>query len=130
MSKADLPPETRKDLLKFEEVISMVGLIDGEIVIVSIRPLSARWEDYPNTVSLIGELQHQSHSGRHSHEYSIGTPYPEKFPDHLAGGVLFLDKDTFEHASIRTYDGNDYFAISITTRHLEILIQDSDSTST
>ena len=49
-------------------------------------------------------------------------------PEHLAGGFLYVNEETFESATLTTFDGNDYFAISIKTRCMEILVQDGDST--
>jgi hypothetical protein len=61
------------------------------------------------------------------HEFSIGSPYPDRAPEHLAGGVLYINEVTFENSVLTTFDGNDYFAISIRTRAMEILIQDDGS---
>lgn len=62
------------------------------------------------------------------HEFSIGGPYPDRNPEHLTGGFLYVNEETFESATLTTFDGNDYFAISIKTRCMEILVQDGDST--
>ena len=56
------------------------------------------------------------------------TRYAELFPDYLAGGILFIREDTFESATLSTFDGDDYFIIGITTRALNIIVQDGDST--
>ena len=53
----------------------------------------------------------------------------ERCPEHLAGGVLFLNKETFRSATLTTFDGNDYFILGIETRGLQILLQSSDSTA-
>jgi hypothetical protein len=52
----------------------------------------------------------------------------DRHPEHLAGGVLFINEGTFERATLTTFDGSDYFAISITTRRMEILVRDTTST--
>jgi hypothetical protein len=48
--------------------------------------------------------------------------------EHLAGGILFINEEAFESATRTTFDGNDYFVISIKTRWMEILVQDGNST--
>jgi hypothetical protein len=62
------------------------------------------------------------------HEFSIGSPYPDRNPEHPAGGVLFIREDTFEDPTLSTFDGNDYFIIAIRTRSVEIIVQDGGST--
>ena len=76
---------------------------------------------------MVGELHHQQPARYPGHEFSIGNPYLDRQGPHLAGGILFIDEATFESASLHTFDGNDYFVISITTRSIEILVQDIDS---
>ena len=78
---------------------------------------------------IVGVLRQTTPARYPGHEFSIGSPYPDLYPEHLAGGVLFFHADSFEVASLRTFDGNDYFTICITTRPVEILIQDQDSGS-
>ena len=127
MPKAKLPREAHETILDFSRLISTLALVDGEVVIVRIS-LRQESEGGPSDVaSLVGELRHQSTARYQDHEYAVGSPYAERYPEHLAGGVLFLSRETFEQATLRTFDGNDYFAVFITTRCLEILIQDSDS---
>jgi hypothetical protein len=75
---------------------------------------------------IVGEFRHQVPTRYEGHEFSLGTPYPDR-DEHPAGGILFIDEATFQNATLRTYDGNDYFSISITTQSIEILIQDVDS---
>lgn len=128
MTKAELPREARETIPDFSRLISTLALVDGEDVIVRINLRQASEGQPSDVASLVGELRHQSRARYQDHEYAVGTPYAERYPEHLAGGVLFLSQETFEKATLRTFDGNDYFAISITTRCLEILIQDSDST--
>jgi hypothetical protein len=38
-----------------------------------------------------------------------------------------MSEGTFESAALTTFDGNDYFIISIRTRSMEILVQGTDS---
>jgi hypothetical protein len=49
-------------------------------------------------------------------------------PSIWRGGILFIREETFEGATLTTFDGNDYFIISIKTRCLEIFVHDGDST--
>jgi hypothetical protein len=81
----------------------------------------------PGVASIIGELRHQAPARHEGHEFSIGSPYPDRSPEHLAGGILYISEATFESAALTTFDGNDYFSISIRTGSMEILIQDADS---
>jgi hypothetical protein len=128
VGKAQLPREAREDIPDFGQLISTLELIDGESVIVRFDLRDSDRVGEPGIASLVGEIR-QVPARYEGREFSIGTPYPEHAPEHLAGGVLFLDEETFESASLSTFDGNDYFIIGITTRRLLILIQDSDSTA-
>ena len=126
MGKSDLPPETHQ-VLDYDLLVSTLETIDGEPVIVRFSP---RDEAAPaaGIASIVGVLRQTTPARYPGREFSVGSPYPDRYPEHLAGGILFLDADSFEAASLRTFDGNDYFAISITTRPVEILIQGRDST--
>ena len=126
MGKRDLPPETHQ-ALDYNLLVSTLETIDGEPVIV--RP-SRRDEAAPaaGIASMVGVLQQTKPTRYPGREFSIGSPYPDRYPEHLAGGIIFLDTDSFEAANLRTFDGNDYFAVSVTTRPVEILIQDQNST--
>ncbi len=126
MAKTDLPREADRKPLDYNRLMSTLDMIDGEPVIVMLIPREADSESISGA-SIIGELKHQVPARIEGHEYSIGTPYPDRNPEHLAGGILFLNEETFERATLTTFDGNDYFAISIETRGMEILIQDGDS---
>jgi hypothetical protein len=107
--------------------LSTLDAVEGESVIVR---LSSREEDSHSTagiVSIVGELKHETPARYEGHEFSIGSPYAERYPEHLAGGVLFIREETFESATLTTFDGNDYFILAIKTRALDILVQDGDS---
>ena len=114
--------------ITYEELISTLDLIDGEPVIVRLNPREADRRSAAGVASIVGELRHQVPARYEGHEFSIGTPYPDRDCRHLAGGILFIDEATFHNATLRTFDGNDYFSITITTRSMEILVQDVDST--
>ena len=113
--------------MSYDRLVSTLETIEGEPVIVRLIP---RTEIGPaaGIASLVGVLHQTTPARYQGREFSVGNPYPNRYPDHLAGGILFLDQSSFEAASLKTFDGNDYFAITITTRPVEILIQDQDST--
>lgn len=113
--------------LDYDRLVSTLDMIDGEPVVVRLAPRDADTGPAAGVASIIGELRHQVPARYPGHEFSVGSPYPDRHPEHLAGGIVFIDEPTFEHATLTTYDGNDYFAISITTRSMEILVQDDSS---
>ena len=80
-------------------------------------------------VSIVGTLRHEVPSRYDGHEFAVGDPYSDRYPDLLAGGVFFINHDDFETATLTTFDGNDYFSIGINTRFVNILISDRDSTA-
>jgi hypothetical protein len=128
VNKADLPRDARQKPLDYNRLVSTLDMIDGEPVIVRLASREADNESTAGVASIIGELKHQVPARYEGHEFSIGSPYPARDPEHLAGGVLFIREETFESATLSTFDGNDYFIISIKTHCLEILVSDGDST--
>jgi hypothetical protein len=128
VAKTDLPREACRKPLDYNRLVSTLDMIDGEPVIVRLTPRGADGESISGTASIIGELKHQVPARYQGHEFSIGSPYPDRYPEHLAGGILFINEETFESATLTTFDGNDYFVVSIKTRCIEILVQDGDST--
>lgn len=127
MGRTDLPREVHQEPLCYAELISTLCLIDGESVVVKLSACTGEPAFAPGVASIIGELRHQAAARYGGHEFSIGSPYPDRYPDQLAGGILFINEQTFQSATLTTFDGNDYFAVSIKTRCSEILIQDGDS---
>jgi hypothetical protein len=127
VTKTDLPRETSRESLDYNRVISTLDMIDGEFVVVTLIPRGADRDATPGAASIIGELRHQVAARYEGHEFSIGSPYPDRSPEHLAGGILYINEGTFESAALTTFDGNDYFAVSIRTRSMEILVQDDGS---
>lgn len=128
MAKTDLPREARERPLDYNRLVSTLGMIDGEPVIVRFASREADNESTAGVASIVGELKHQVPARYEGHEFSIGSPYPDRDPEYLAGGVLFIREKTFESATLSTFDGNDYFSISIKTGCLEILVSDGNST--
>jgi hypothetical protein len=126
VTKRDLPREARQEL-DYHRLVSTLDMIDGEPVIVRLASREADNEFTAGVASIVGELR-QVPARYEGHEFSIGRPYPDRNPEHLGGGVLFITGKTFESATLWTFDGNDYFSISIRTRCLEILVSDCDST--
>jgi hypothetical protein len=123
-----LPRDARQTPLDYSRLVSTLDMIDGEPVIVRLSSREADNESTAGVASIVGELKHQVPARYEGHEFSIGTPYPDHDPEHVAGGVLFIREETFESATLSTFDGNDYFIISVKTRCLEILVSDGDST--
>lgn len=128
VGKSSLPREVCQQPLTYSGLISTLEIVDGEPVIVRIYPGDENPVHTSGAASLIGELRHQVPGRYDSNEFSVASPYPDRAPAHLGGGVLFLNESTFERATLTTFDGNDYFIVSIKTHQLEILIQDADST--
>ncbi|MGC9221988.1 MAG: hypothetical protein ACP5H2_11675 [Solirubrobacteraceae bacterium] len=128
MGKTDLPRETRRETLDYGRLITTLDSIDGESVVVRLSTRKAHGEASPGVASIVGQIRHQVPSRYEGDEFSIGSPYPDRYPEHLAGGVLFLSQETFQSATLTTFDGNDYFIICIETCCTAILIQDSSST--
>jgi hypothetical protein len=127
VSKNDLPREAGQQPLDYSQLVSTLELIEGECVIVRITSRETDDGSTAGVASIVGEL-HRVPARYEGHEFSIGSPYPDRYPEHLAGGILFIREETFESASLTTFDGNDYFAIGINTGGLEITVHDSDST--
>ena len=127
MANNVLPREIDRQTLDYDRLISTLETVDGTTVVVR---LTSRAEPACGSgdASIIGELRHQVSGRFEGDEFSIGSPYPDRSPGHLAGGVLFLNKQHFEGATLSTFDGNDHFIISINMRCLQILVQDTDST--
>lgn len=88
-------------------------MIGGEPVIVRLTPREADGRSISGAASIVGELKHQVPARYGGREFSIGNPYPERNPEHLAGGILFINEEAFEGATLTAVNGNDYFVISI-----------------
>lgn len=128
VTKTDLPREVRQKPLDYKRLVSTLDMIEGESVIVRLASREADNVSTAGVVSIVGELKHQIPARYEGDEFSIGSPYPDRDTEHLAGGILFIREETFESATLTTFDGNDYFIVSIKTRYLEILVQDGNST--
>lgn len=123
-----MPREVDRQSLDFDELISLLDLIDGERVIVRLDAHDACHAPAAGLASIVGDLRHQVPGRYEGHEFSIGTPYPDRDAEPLAGGILFLDVQTFQSATLTTFDGNDYFIVSIETRSMRVILQGVDST--
>lgn len=128
VTRTDLPREVRHEALDCRRLVSTLDLIDGESVIVRLASREFDDDSTAGIASIVGEFRHQVPSRYEGHEYAIGNPYPDRSPESLAGGILFIREQTFERATLTTFDGNDHFLIDIKTRCLDILIQDGNST--
>ncbi len=102
-------------------------MIEGEPVIVRFASRKADNVNTAGVASIVGELKHQVPARYEGDEFSIGSPYPDR-DEHPAGGILFIREETFESATLTTFDDNDYFIVGITTRDLEIVVQGVGST--
>jgi hypothetical protein len=127
VAKTDLPREARQTPLDYNRLVATLDMINGEPVIVRLSSREADNESTAGVASIVGELR-QVPARYEGHEFSIGSPYPDRTPEHVAGGVLFIRAKTFESATLSTFDGNDHFSISIKTPCLEILVSDGAST--
>ncbi len=133
MAKRDLPLEVDRRRLSYPELLSTLEMVDGEPVVVMLSALdgwptpTTKDSEVPpphTSISLVGELRRSRARHAGTDEFVIGTPF-EAYPDHLAGGVLYLSEDDFKEGALTTYDGNDFFSIAISTSGFEILIQDN-----
>lgn len=129
MAKADLPREVAAQPLTFEQLVHTLGLIAGEPVIMSVHAVGHEPEENQQIASIVGVIRRGADrfADQGVCEFSVGDPYPDTYPCHLAGGILFLNERVFLNAKLTTFDGNDYFMISISTAAFEILVQDGDS---
>jgi hypothetical protein len=126
MAKADLARDVHSRHLDYDQLLSALDLIEGECVIVRLSARTSASE--AGLVSIVGQLHHQR-PGRYSEqEFAVGNPYPDLNFEHPVGGLFFISQQAFESATLSTYDGNDHFAIGVTTRSVDILVQDRDST--
>jgi hypothetical protein len=127
VARTDLPRETRHQPLDYDGLIAVLETVDGEGVVVQINSRGINGGLPPGAASIIGQL-HQVPARYDGHEFAIGSPYPDRDPGRdPVGGVLFFNAQTFESATLTTFDGNDYFLIAIKTDCIEILIQDDGS---
>jgi hypothetical protein len=123
VSKTELPRDTRGEDLDYDRLISTLESVVGESVVVRLSTPAVEGDLSLNVASIVGQLRHEVPARYEDHEFSIGSPYAERYPEHLAGGVLFLNEQTFRSATLTTFDGNDYFILSIETRSMQILLQ-------
>jgi hypothetical protein len=128
VGKAQLPRDVRGVDLDYDRLISTLESVIGEPVVVRFSTRDAERDGSMNVASIVGELGQHVPARYEDHEFSIGTPYAECYPEHLAGGILFLKKESFRSAKLTTFDGNDYFILGIETHSGHILVQSSDST--
>jgi hypothetical protein len=80
VAKADLPRELERGSLDYNRAISTLDMIDGEFVVVTITPRNADRGATLRAASIIGELRHQVPARYEGHEFSVGTPYPDRSP--------------------------------------------------
>ena len=129
VGETELPRDIRGEDLDYGRLISTLELHVGQCVVVRLSTREAEADRSLNVASIVGELRHEVPARYEGHEFSIGSPYADRYPEHLGGGVLFLTEESFRSAKLTTFDGNDYFILGIETRSLQILIQSSDSTA-
>ncbi len=126
LGRTRLPREVWRQPLDYQQLMATLALVDGELVVVNFTPVHAE-DAEPSYVSVIGELNRHRAREEGIEEFLIGSPYPDLYPEVLAGGVLYLRPSEFKEASLTTLDGNDYFIISIQTESAHIRIQDEAS---
>jgi hypothetical protein len=115
--------------LTFPQLVQTLDLIEGESVVVMLHAVAPEPAEVQQIASIVGVIRRGAtrFADRGVYEFSVGEPYPDTYPGHLAGGILFLKERVFLDAKLKTFDGNDYFVISISTAAFEILVQDGDS---
>ena len=129
VGKEVLPREARGVDLDYDRLISTLESVLGEFVVVRFSTRDVDRGGPTNLVSIVGELRHEVPARYEDHEFSVGTPYAERYPEHVAGGVFFLNEEAFRIAKLTTFDGNDYFVLHIETHSGHIVIQSGDSTA-
>ena len=118
-----MPRDTPGQNLDYGRLISTLESVVGESVVVRLSTRELEGDRSLNVASIVGELRHEVPARYEDHEFSIGSPYATRYPEQLAGGVLFLNEQTFQSATLTTFDGNDYFIVAIETRSTQILVQ-------
>jgi hypothetical protein len=111
-------PREHEGALSFDELIATLRLLEGEEVVLSVD------------AGAYGRLQVKGPL----RGYRYGDPDPSwgvrlGFAVGDAGRLLMAESD-FRAARLVTFDGNDYFTVSMTFGDLDHLIGDPDSHST
>jgi hypothetical protein len=112
VGKSALPREVHQQSLDYDGAISTLETVDGEPVVVRIYLREEDAARASGAASMIGELRHQVPGRYDSDEFPVASPYPDRAPAHLGGGIFFLNKSTFESAALTTFDGNEYLIVS------------------
>jgi hypothetical protein len=87
VTETDLPREAHQEPLDYNRLVSTLDMIDGEPVIVRLASREADNESTAGVASIVGKLKHQVPARYEGHEFSIGSPYPDRNPERLAGGA-------------------------------------------
>jgi hypothetical protein len=107
----ELPEECTKEL-DYRALVDTLSLVEGETVCVQINGLSSRPSggEAPR-IGFVGRLR------------NIGYSWAEGFAVGDSGRILLYEPD-FVSASLWTYDGNDFFALTIRCGDVEFLVGD------
>jgi hypothetical protein len=85
VAKADLPREVRCLPLDYDRLLSVLDMIEGECVIVRLTACGEDEAQSSGLASIVGQLKHCMPARYEGREFSIGSPYPDLYPEYLAG---------------------------------------------
>jgi hypothetical protein len=86
VAKTDLPRGLSRESLDYDRLISTLVMVDGEAVVVRLSPRCADRHS-SGAASIIGELRNQVPARYAGSEFSNGSPYPDRYPEHLVSRV-------------------------------------------
>jgi len=110
VSHSDLPQEFSGPL-DFVQLLALLDALDGERVGVQALPLDG--SDMVSCVAIAGTLRRLAPDGLMGNCFAIGD-----------GARLVLAEEDYRSAHLATYDGNDFFKLSIQLRTGSILLGD------
>lgn len=105
----ELPEECMREL-DYRALVETLALLEDENVCLSMSGLESHSGEKGPLVTVSGVLHKAGHSGN---SFAIG-----------ASGRLVLYEQDFVSASLRTYDGNDYFTLTIHFSKVSIVLSD------
>jgi hypothetical protein len=107
----ELPKECRRDL-DYRALIGTLLLLEGELVCLSILGLSSRLGTGGEPrITILGELRHFDFGWADG--FAVGD-----------GGRVLLHEPDFISGSLWTFDGNDFFLLTLRFGDVEFLIGD------
>jgi hypothetical protein len=73
--------------LDYDVLISTLATIDGEVVVVRLA-LHENIGPTAGIAIIVGVPRHVVPARYDGNEFAIGDPYPDRYPERLAGGVI------------------------------------------